>query len=61
MAKCFNVTGLCVPAKHYMVDLNERVEKIRKMVNDGDYFTKVRLFRLRMHFHLHFCRFFTGK
>lgn len=39
MAKCFNVTGLCVPAKHYMVDLNERVEKIRKMVNDGDYFT----------------------
>lgn len=39
MAKKFNVTGVCVPAKHYMVDLEERIEQIQQMVDDGDYFT----------------------
>lgn len=39
MAKKFNVTGLCVPEKHYMVDLTERIRQIRKMVDEGDYFT----------------------
>lgn len=39
MAKKFNVTGLCVPDKHYMVDLTERIRQIRKMVDAGDYFT----------------------
>ena len=38
MAKSFNVTGPCIPAKHYMVDLEERVGQIRKMVDRGDYF-----------------------
>lgn len=38
MAKTFNVTGLCIPEKHYMVDLGERVREIRKMVDRGDYF-----------------------
>ncbi len=38
MPKCFNVTGLCVPAKHYMVDLKERIGQIRRMVDAGDYF-----------------------
>lgn len=37
--KSFNVTGLCVPAKHYMVDLTERVQQICKMVDAGEYFT----------------------
>ncbi len=39
MGKKFNVTGLCVPEKHYMVDLTERVGEIRRMVEAGDYFT----------------------
>ena len=39
MKKRFNVTGLCVPAKHYMVDLSERVSQIKKMVDFGAYFT----------------------
>lgn len=38
MAKTFNVTGLCISEKHYMVDLGERVREIRKMVDRGDYF-----------------------
>ncbi|MCD8134099.1 MAG: ATP-binding protein [Clostridiales bacterium] len=39
MAKKFNVYGACRPAKHYMVDLASRLEKIKNMVDDGDYFT----------------------
>ena len=35
--KKFNSTGLCVPRKHYMVDISDRVKQIRAMVNDGDY------------------------
>lgn len=38
MPKRFNVTGLCVPEKHYMVDLTERIMQIQKMVDAGDYF-----------------------
>lgn len=38
MARRFNVTGLCVPEKHYMVDLSDRISKIRAMVDDGSYF-----------------------
>lgn len=39
MRKRFNVTGLCVPEKHYMADLTERVNRISKMIDAGDYFT----------------------
>ena len=39
MGKKFNVTGLCVPTKHYMVDITERVGQIREMVDAGAYFT----------------------
>ncbi len=39
MAKKFNVTGLCIPEKHYMADLSKRVREIRKMIDAGDYFT----------------------
>ncbi|MCD8023080.1 MAG: 9-O-acetyl-N-acetylneuraminate esterase, partial [Lachnospiraceae bacterium] len=38
MAKIFNVTGTCMPDRHYMVDLTSRLEAIRKMVDAGDYF-----------------------
>ncbi len=37
--KKFNTTGVCIPSKHYMVDLSERVAEIGKMVDDGKYFT----------------------
>ncbi len=39
MSKIFNTTANCIPEKHYMVDLTERLKKIRKMVDRGDYFT----------------------
>ena len=37
--KKFNTKAVCVPSKHYMVDLSERVKEIKKMVDDGKYFT----------------------
>ena len=37
--KEFNTTAVCVPSKHYMVDLSERVEEIKKLVDAGKYFT----------------------
>jgi len=35
----FNVTGLCVPNMHYMVDISEKVEQIFKLVEGKKYFT----------------------
>lgn len=35
----FNTTAVCIPSKHYMVDLSGRVEEIRRLVDDGRYFT----------------------
>ena len=37
--KEFNTTAVCVPSKHYMVDISERVAEIEKMVDAGKYFT----------------------
>ena len=37
--KKFNTTAVCIPSKHYMVDLSERVQEIKKLVDDGKYFT----------------------
>ena len=34
----FNSTGLCVPERHYMVDISGRVAQVRAMVEKGDYF-----------------------
>jgi len=38
-SKEFNVTGLCVPSKHYMVDISGKLAKIMEMVDKGCYFT----------------------
>jgi len=38
MEKWFNVKGLCVPDKHYMVDLTDRLKKMKKMVEREEYF-----------------------
>jgi len=35
----FNVTGICVPEMHYMVDISEKIEKIFKLVEEKSYFT----------------------
>ena len=37
--KKFNVTGICVPEKNYMVDISDKTGKIIQMVEDGKYFT----------------------
>ena len=36
--KKFNTTGVCVPTKHYMVNIDERLKKIKAMIDEGDYF-----------------------
>jgi hypothetical protein len=38
MTKCFNITGLCIPGEHYMVDISGKIAEIFKMVERGDYF-----------------------
>ncbi|MCL2011157.1 MAG: AAA-like domain-containing protein [Synergistaceae bacterium] len=35
----FNVTGVCIPESHYMVDISGKLAQIRAMVDRGDYFT----------------------
>ena len=37
--KKFNTTAVCIPQKHYMVDITDRVKEIKKLVDDGEYFT----------------------
>ncbi|MBR1390730.1 MAG: AAA-like domain-containing protein [Lachnospiraceae bacterium] len=39
MVRKFNVTGLCVPEKHYMVDISKKLERIVAMIEDDEYFT----------------------
>ena len=39
MIKQFNVNGACKPDRHYMVELGSRLEEIRKMIDDGAYFS----------------------
>ena len=38
MAKWFNVKGLCIPSKHYMVDITERLKKMKRLVDREEYF-----------------------
>ena len=35
----FNVTGLCNPDYHYMVDITNKLEQIESMISKGNYFT----------------------
>ncbi len=40
MAKKFNVTGICIPERHYMVDTGDKVERIiSNYIREGKYFT----------------------
>ncbi|MGE5343184.1 MAG: AAA family ATPase [Candidatus Omnitrophota bacterium] len=38
MKKEFNTTGVCIPKRHYMVDISKKTEKILEMIEHGDYF-----------------------
>jgi len=35
----FNVTGLCVPGKHYMADTSDKISQIMRFVERGKYFS----------------------
>ena len=39
MSKIFNVNANCIPNRHYMVNLSERLNQIKAMVDAGEYFT----------------------
>lgn len=39
MAKKFNVTGLCLPEYHYMVDISDKIDEIKSYIEAGEYFT----------------------
>ena len=39
MGRVFNTTGVCIPEKHYMVNINGRLQQIRELVDAGKYFT----------------------
>lgn len=38
MNRKFNTTGVCIPHLHYMVDITKKLNKIKDMVYNGDYF-----------------------
>ena len=38
MLKKFNVTGTCIPNKHYIVDTSKKIDKIIKLINNEEYF-----------------------
>lgn len=38
MKKKFNITGCCYPDRHYMVDVRSKLEEIKELVDDGEYF-----------------------
>ncbi len=39
MAKEFNTTGNCIPSRHYMVDITDKLDKIVELIDKGKYFT----------------------
>lgn len=38
MEKKFNVTGICIPEMHYMVDISNKLNKVFKLIEKGKYF-----------------------
>ena len=39
MRKRFNITGTCVPLKHYMMDNQRQFNEVLALVEEGMYFT----------------------
>ena len=42
MPKVFNTTAVCLPEKHYMVNLDSRLQKIKQLIDAGKYFAITR-------------------
>lgn len=38
VAKRFNTTGVCIPKKHYMVDISRKIDEIEKLISQEFYF-----------------------
>lgn len=38
MTKRFNTTGVCIPKKHYMVDISHKIDEIEKLISQEFYF-----------------------
>jgi hypothetical protein len=38
MAKKFNITGLCLPDRHYMADVSRKMQGTMSMIDTGEYF-----------------------
>ena len=38
MTRYFNTEGICRPDEHYMVNINDRLEQIQTLIDDGKYF-----------------------
>ncbi|MCP4146206.1 MAG: AAA family ATPase [bacterium] len=39
MVKKFNTTGTCIPERHYTANIQGKLDKMMRMVDEGDYFT----------------------
>lgn len=39
MPKTFNTTAVCIPEQHYMVNIDKRLNEIKKLIDNGKYFT----------------------
>lgn len=39
MPKTFNTTAVCIPDQHYMVNIDKRLNEIKKLIDNGKYFT----------------------
>ena len=37
--KRFNITAVCIPQKHYMVDISDKLEQMIEMIENEEYFT----------------------
>ena len=43
MKKRFHVDGICYPEEHYMVDMDDRLEEIKKLIEDGKYLSLIHI------------------
>jgi len=39
VAKKFNTTGICIPERHFMVDITSKLAQIKELIDDEAYFT----------------------
>ena len=38
MKKKFNITGVCYPTQHYMMDVEQKMKEVMEMVEGSEYF-----------------------